>query len=449
MLHLIFVSARSLDATGKRTAPLLRAHLLGATLCLLSAAIAALSPLDEQVPRMLCLYVAALLPLAFLLSRSIGSRVRSVSRLSISPWFVLLWALAIRVPFLVAEPSLSDDINRYTFEARVVQAGGDPYEQSPLSKELRGLAESSPEWPAINHKELPAIYPPGAQWSLAAIVAMSDDQRFMRAVFTGLDLVLIAVLILIVRASGTDSSRVLLYAWHPLPALEISGSGHFEPLAILPMVLAFYLWKRGRRSWAWLLWGMSLSVKFVGGVPALFAALISWREGGAKAVGRGALLCALPMLLVAAPFALDGSLPLGSLPHYARHWGNFPAFFGIFSAGLGYHSSRWLCFALLALWTVRIARNGLEPDHAFAHFFAALLLLSPVVHPWYGLWLLVLVPLYPSLPLFTLSSFLPLAYLAWTQQHLGGAWSAPDWAQWLAYGLPLALLAWQERRVLK
>ena len=437
---------RSLDATDKTTTSSLPAHLLGAGFCLLSAAIASLSPLDEQVPWVLGLYLAALLRLALLLVRGRAHPASLLSRLRFSPSVVLFWALAIRVPFLLVEPSLSDDINRYTFEARVVQAGADPYELHPLSDELRELASTSPEWPAINHKELPAIYPPGAQWSLAAVVAMSDDQRFMRAVFTGLDLALIAVLILLLRASGGVSSRALLYAWHPLPALEISGSGHFEPLAILPMVLAFYFWRSGSRSWAWLLWGLSFSTKFVGGVPALFAALASWHKGSRRDVARGLALCVLPVLLLAAPFAVDGTLPLGSFSHYARNWGNFPALFGLFSPVIGYHPARWLCLALLALWTVRIVRVGLEPDHAFVQFFAALLLLSPVVHPWYGLWLLVLIPLYPSLPLFALSSFLPLAYLAWTQQHLGGAWRAPHWAQWLAYGLPLLLLTWQELR---
>ena len=422
------------------------AHLLGATLCLLSIAIAGQVPLNEHVPYMLCLYVAMLLPFVAVLSNPSSGRLRRLFRAGPTSSVILLWALAIRLPFVMASPSLSDDINRYTFEARTVLSGEDPYDVAPDSIELAELSRSSPEWPAINHKELPAIYPPGTQWALSAIVAVSDSQRFMRVVFTVLDLALIVVLLLLLRQTSADRARVLLYAWHPLPALEISGSGHFEPLAILPMLLGFYLWRRGSKVWAWLLWGASLSSKFVGGVPALFAALLALRERGLTAASMGLALAAAPVLILAIPFALDGSVPLGSLSHYANHWGNFPAVFGMFSAAVGYHPARWLCLALVLLWTVRVVRKGLEPAQAFMQFFAGLLLLSPVVHPWYGLWLLVLVPLYPSLALFVLSSLLPFAYLAWTQQHQGGPWLAPVWAQWLVYGLPALLLVWQEWR---
>ena len=423
------------------------AHLLGATLCLLSIAIAGREPLSEHVPYMLWLYVAMLLPLVAVLPYPFADRLRRLLRVGLTPSVILLWALAIRLPFVLSGPSLSDDINRYTFEARTVLSGEDPYELSPDSRQLTELARSSPEWSGINHKELPAIYPPGTQWSLAAIVFVSDSQRFMRAVFTSLDLALVVVLLLLLRQSSADRARAILYAWHPLPALEISGSGHFEPLAILPMALAFFLWRRGSKVWAWLLWGLSLSSKFIGGVPALFAALLTSREYGLTAVALRLALVVVPVAVLAMPFALDGSVPLGSLGHYANHWGNFPALFGVFSLVVGYHPARWLCLVLLLLWTLRIARKRHEPARAFMYFFAGLLLLSPVVHPWYGLWLLVLVPLYPSLALFTLSSLLPFAYLAWTQQHLGGPWLAPVWSQWLVYGLPALLLAWQEWRV--
>ena len=41
-----------------------------------------------------------------------------------------------------------------------------------------------------------------------------------------------------------------LYAWHPLAVVEIAGSGHPEPLVLVPMLAALLLWDRRPRAGA-------------------------------------------------------------------------------------------------------------------------------------------------------------------------------------------------------
>jgi alpha-1,6-mannosyltransferase len=431
---------------------LLRFHLLGALLSAVAVAIAGLGPLAEAVPAMLVLYGLALLPLCAIAASP--KRHLDASLFGKSPLRVLLvvmfWAVLLRIPLLLVGPSLSDDLNRYTWEGRVVLSGADPYDLGPQSPELEELRKnaSAPEWENINHPDLPAIYPPGAQWVFASIVAVTDSPTWMRIFFTCLDLLLVVFLWLLLRSTSADPRLVVLYAWHPLPAIEVASSGHFEPLAILPMVIGLWLWRCGPRGLAWPLWGLALATKFVGALPAAFALAGLLRERQLSRALRGLLMMLATAGVLALPFCLDGTLPLGSLAHYAQHWGNFAAFHALFAELIGYHPARILCGILLLLWGAWLALRSLEPARAFLGFFAGLLLLSPVVHPWYGLWLLVVLPLYPSLPLFLLSSLLPLAYLASAVQQ-GGAGPAPLWAPWLAYGLPVLLLMrqlWMARR---
>lgn len=426
---------------------MLRLHLLGAFLALISLALGTLGPLAEAVPRMLALYAIALVPLCVVAARAQlpgpavgGSGPASPARLL---GVVMLWAVLVRLPLLAVEPSLSDDHNRYTWEGRVVLAGEDPYDLSPQSSELAALAAIAPERSKVNHPHLPALYPPGAQWMFAGIVAISDSQQLMRVVFTCLDLVVILVLWLLMRSSRAPPQLLILYAWHPLPAIEVANSGHFEPMAIVPMLLGLWIWRSGPRMLAWPLWGLALATKFVGGLPALFAIAGQIRERKLTLLLQGVALLLLVPMALALPFCLDGTLPLGSLGHFARNWGNFAAFHSLAAAVIGYHPARVMCGLALLLWGLWLARGDLEPARGFLLFFAGMLLLSPVVHPWYGLWLLVLMPLYPSLPLFLLSSLLPVSYLSWTVQQQGGEWLAPAWAPWLAYGLPVALLLWR------
>ncbi len=426
-------------------------HLLGALLWLVAMAIARLGVLAESVPAMLALYAVALVMLSVLVMRcerpgsptaSAGSSPRRLFAA------VMLWAVLIRLPLLATEPSLSDDHHRYIWEGRVVLSGADPYDLAPQDPQLEKLAARSPEWAHINHPDLPAIYPPAAQWSFAAIVAVSDKPFFMRAVFTCVDLVLIVCLFLLLRGQVGHPYAVVLYAWHPLPAIEIASSGHFEPLAMLPMVLGLWLWRGRARVFAWPFWGLALATKFVGAIPALFAMAGEWPERKFTVHARGLMLLALAAAIPALPFCLDGTLPAGSLGRYVRDWGNFAGVHALFAELIGYHPARLLCGAALLAVGIWLATQRVEPGRAFAAFYGVLLLLSPVVHPWYGLWLLVLMPLYPSLPLFLLSSLLPVSYLAWTEQSLGGPWVPPAWAGWLAYGLPVSwwlVRQWRQR----
>ncbi len=359
---------------------------------------------------------------------------------------MLIWAVVIRAIFVLGpDPALSDDIHRYVWEGRLVSLGLDPWDLAPDSPELAELAAGSPEWSSVNHPELPAIYPPGAQLFFGALVRLGiDSVRGVRAVLAVVDLALIAALLALLRRRRQPAGFAALYAWHPLAAVEVASSGHYEPLALLPLVVGLLLWER-RSAQAFLFWGFALSTKIAGAAPAWFAARHLQRAGHPRSAALGLALVVFVGLLLAAPFAVDGTAPLGSLGTYARHWGHNASVHALLSPLLGYHPARWVVAALFLGWSAWLTWRGPEPLMAWLWLFAGLVVLSPVVHPWYGLWLLILLPVVRSPALFALTGLLPLAYLAWTVPSVGGPWEPPGWVPWLEYGLP-ALLALRAAR---
>jgi hypothetical protein len=359
---------------------------------------------------------------------------------------VLLWAFLIRLPFLLTTPSLSDDIYRYVWEGRVVAEGMDPYDLAPDSPALASLARGAPEWASVNHPDLPALYPAAAQWVFAALSTVLPEERFFRLFFLLCDLGVCLVLLGLLRGRGDPAGLVLLYAWHPLAAVEVASSGHFDPLAMLPLLAGLLLWEKGWAKRAFFLWGLAAALKFVGGLASLFALGVLWRQRDLRGAAFGLLLTASPLLLFSLLFALDGSLPLGSAAVYGKHWMNYGSVHALLSFLVGVHPARALCVFLGGLFLAWLLVRGERPTRGFSLLFLGMLLLSPVVHPWYGLWLLALLPLWPRLDLFALVSLLPLSYLAWVTASPGAEWLAPPWAAWLSYGIPFGIFLWSSRK---
>ena len=73
-------------------------------------------------------------------------------------------------------------------------------------------------------------------------------------------------------------------------------------------------------------------------------------------------------------------------------------------------------------------------------------LLTPVLHPWYLLWLIPCLCVWRLPALMALTGTVVLAYTVWPGYLDGGPWRVPLWARALEYG-PVALLGlWSVRR---
>jgi len=144
--------------------------------------------------------------------------------------FIISMGAVFRVLFLMRPSELSDDIYRYLFDGQVLLSGANPYHAAPLDalsshSSLSGLAA------LINHADLPTIYPPAAQFVFAA-GAFLGGVFGMKLFLIVLDILSCVLMARILHRLGRPQSNLILYAWHPLPVVEIAGSGHIDSAVI-------------------------------------------------------------------------------------------------------------------------------------------------------------------------------------------------------------------------
>jgi len=93
---------------------------------------------------------------------------------------------------------------------------------------------------------------------------------------------------------------------------------------------------------------------------------------------------------------------------------------------------------------VRLRRHGVPHIPRGDWIFGAFLLVSPVINPWYLLWLLPFAVIVPSVWAWTASVAVLLAYV--TGLNLNDSelqtYQQPAWVRPLEFGLILAALAW-------
>jgi hypothetical protein len=186
-------------------------------------------PLAFRIPELVG--YAALLTLLSALAAFAGEK----EGIGWSPGFILFLAAALRLLFLFQDPELSDDIFRYLLDGMILLEGANPYAAAPDA-----VASANPAVaaliPMVNHGHLPTIYPPAAQFVFAA-GAFFGGTVGMKLVLAVMDLAACFLIIRILTQLHLPASRAVLYAWHPLPVIEIAASGHIDAAAICFLML--------------------------------------------------------------------------------------------------------------------------------------------------------------------------------------------------------------------
>ncbi len=319
---------------------------------------------------------------------------------------VLFWGGLLRIVFIIAAPpdhtSLSSDVYRYLWEGEVIAAGENPYRLPPDSPQLAALqTKHAALHSQVAHQSLGSIYPPGAQYLFAVL---PNKLSLFRVVLIVFDCFTLGMLwrFLVNRPDGAQ--RLLWYAWLPLPLLEIAYSAHLEGLFLPLIVLALLRLQTGATKIpSACLLALAMSIKYVAVVPLGYLVLGSVKE---SPLPRRILLLALPLLIFLLPFLpfLDQDLSVfSSLRTYGEHWrfngGLFQGIEALLEGLLEQATlvSKLIGAALLLILGVLLIQHQVSVCNASILTFAAILLLSPTVYPWYLLWFAVLLPL-SSLP---------------------------------------------------
>jgi alpha-1,6-mannosyltransferase len=337
----------------------------------------------------------------------------------------LVLAALWHIPFLLQPPGADDDIHRYLWDGRVQRLGYNPYIVVPSDPAASGL--HVPETRTLNNPEVPSPYPAGAELFFRAVTAIHETVFSLKVAFVLCDVVIVFVLLDLLRRGGEATHWVLAYAWNPLLAVEVAGSGHIDILGALLLLVSVAALERRWRAVAALAFGLAVAVKLL---PIVLVPLY-WK----RVRLRDAALAAVAVGLLYVPFLNHGRIPIGSIGTFVQRFRfNDPIF-----AMLEHVAAPQLLVGLAvlvglltAVWMRR--KPSASSADAFAWPMAATLLCAPVVYPWYLLWLLPFARSVATVPMIIWTVSIIPTYYVWHLRTLGRAWVVPGWILLLEYG---------------
>ena len=338
----------------------------------------------------------------------------------------LVWGALFRATLLFRRPDLSEDLYRYAWDGRVALAGISPYAHPPDDPALLPLRNA--DWAASAHRDARSVYPPAAQALFRAAAATGRPRAALKIAFAAADLAIVPLL------AGFEGGVFAagLYAAFPLPVFESAGMGHVDAVGVVLLLAALAALVRRRRLVAGAAYGLSLLTKLFSG----FALLPLVRKGRALFAVSAATTAAALWLWSAAA----GTSPAAGLSNFATRWsGNSVLYPAVETAvertGLASRAkaayARWkstrpekpwmerpwpyfypelfarlILAVILAVGLAAIAIRIGDPLRAAGASLGLFLLVSPVLHPWYLLWV------FPFAALFRNAAFLYLSVSA-------------------------------------
>ncbi|MBA6153516.1 mannosyltransferase [Gelidibacter maritimus] len=193
---------------------------------------------------------------------------------------LVIFAILLRVVFLMATPNLSQDFYRFIWDGRMIIEGFNPYLYTPESFISIG------EFPVAQAQ---ALYQGMGTLNASHFTNYPPVKQFifmMAALFSGnsiLGSVLVFRIFIIAADIGTlyigkkllerlnaPVRNIFWYILNPFIIIELTGNLHFEGIMIFFLILSLYLLHLGKWKTAAIVFALSVSVKLI---PLLFLPL--------------------------------------------------------------------------------------------------------------------------------------------------------------------------------
>ncbi|MEX2355605.1 MAG: glycosyltransferase 87 family protein [Thermaerobacterales bacterium] len=329
------------------------------------------------------------------------------------------------------DPLLSGDVYRYLWDGRLILNGINPYGPAPDDPLLTGMRDWI-FWERMGFRDHPTIYPPGAQGLFALMARLGSDSVLpARLVLTALEMGAALWLVRLLPALGQAPERIIIWLWNPLAAIEIAYSAHLEG-AVAALTVAAIAAAAARRPRAA---GLGLGLAGLLKLYPLVLAPALWRSPDRRL-----------------PLALAATLTVGVAPlFFTGHPGSALMRFGTetgFNAPVALYAAELAALLLQDAEAARLAVNGVLmgalaligawtawgrgaafdlPGRLLVMGMAAVVL-APVLHPWYLVWLLPVMVIRPAPPLLVLSGTVMISYLFYLppDRVIAGLWLA-EW----------------------
>jgi len=329
---------------------------------------------------------------------------------------IIVFAIIFRLTLLFSGPVFSFDVYRYYWDGKIAANGVNPYLYPPDAPELSALRDAN--WELINHKYLKSGYPPLMELFLGLLYVSSHSVQAYKLSFFLLDIGTILAVLLIMRQLSIKDKYLMVYAWAPLPIIEISQTGHNDSLMVFLMIVSFLLLLRGRRNLSSLVMGLSVASKLF---PILFVPVLFRRWGK-----TGTLIFFLVVAALYLPFADIGLKMYSGLLYVVNttffNGSVFPGVVAMLTwtdllANPGFAAQLvvYCIYAIVLLWafllSFRHQVNSIELMKVCFLLGGTVLLLNRTFFPWYVVWILPFVVFYTSRSWLLLSGSIFLSYL--------------------------------------
>jgi alpha-1,6-mannosyltransferase len=349
-------------------------------------------------------------------------------------------SVLIRLSFITTLPVGSDDVYRYLWDGKVQTSNINPYRYAPNAPELSHL--HSQLLPAsVNHIEMKTLYFPLSQWAFIVAYQMSGEN------FWGFKLLLLAAelatgfgLYLVLKKLAIPLKFLLIYALCPLPIIEFALDAHLDGLGLPLFIIALFFFLDRKQFLSYVFLGLAISIK---PVALVVLPVLLFHEAG---LWNRVKIVLVPTGIVAVQFLpyVFTSNPFEGLFTFAQNWTfNGPVFEILFSFINDNQTARIICALLLGavLLTISLGKKDLIGKIYLSVLF--LLLFSPVVHPWYVAWMVVLLPIVRQWSGITFAATASLTCYTLLQYKLAGFWVQSPIVLILEYLPVLVLLSWE------
>jgi alpha-1,6-mannosyltransferase len=323
---------------------------------------------------------------------------KEINRLVIT---ILIFSMIFRSVMLFTESTLSTDVLRFAWDGRVLKYGVDPYAHEPYSAELDWL-KNVPYFEAYDHKDEISPYPPFAQIAFLLLSIFSESLFGVKVSFSVLDIMNCILLAFLLHdmVARRYLGGVILYSWSPLMIIEVSSSGHMEPLPIFFILVSLVLLSKKRLFYSTLSFTLAIWSKIF---PILLLPIyLKYLKTNSKStiVMRYLIILIVISLCLYVPFILSSGVNVFlGLYRYFSGWFFNPSSFLLFriilnEIGVPYAISRILAGIIFFVLAFRLVYVKEVRDlESFAYLSILTLglsvMLAPAVFPWYSSWILI------------------------------------------------------------
>lgn len=323
---------------------------------------------------------------------------KEINRLVIT---ILIFSMIFRSVMVFTESTLSTDVLRFAWDGRLLKYGVDPYAHEPYSAELDWL-KNVPYFEAYDHKDEISPYPPFAQLAFLFLSIISESLFSLKVSFSVLDMINCILLAYLLHnmVARRYLGGVILYSWSPLMMIEISSSGHMEPLPVFLILISLVLLSKNRLFYSALSYTLAIWTKiFPILLLPIYLKYLKTKDKSTIVIQHLIIIIVLSISLYVPFIASSGANVFLGLYRYFSGWFFNPSLFLLFrimlyEIGVPYAISRILTGTIFIILAFRLVYVKEVRDlESFAYLSIITLglsvILAPAVFPWYSSWILI------------------------------------------------------------